>query len=122
MANDEVISVETDKEPLSISDQRMLRAISSAQSARTGVTILQVLAAVVAVAAVVGSGLQVWAFGDDTSRYGDSLSGRQAWAIFLSSVATPLAFAGLVLASSFILAVYSSRLEMDIVLADEETD
>lgn len=42
------------------------------------------------------------------------LSTRQLWAVFLSGIAVPLAFAGLLIAASYVLAVYVARLEMDI--------
>jgi hypothetical protein len=39
---------------------------------------------------------------------------------FLANIASPLAFAGIVLALSYLLQVAAARLDIDIVLADED--
>jgi len=106
-------------------DRMMMRAIATADSARTGVIALRVIAAVVATAAVIGYALNVMEYtvndGEDGFFGGVSVPDRKQLAVFLAGVSTPLAFAGLLVAASYLLSVYSSRLEMDIVLADEET-
>jgi hypothetical protein len=106
-------------------ERRVVRSIITANSARVGVVVLRVLAVVIAAAAVVGELLYVTAIDD---RGGSSLSpiddpgapAKLKWAIFLQGIASPLAFAGLVLAASFLVAVYAARLDLDIVQADDE--
>lgn len=107
---------------LSPFDRRMVRALATADSARKGVVMLRVVAAVVAASAIVGVGLRVmepsepWMPEGDGYRFPD----LQQFASFLAAVATPLAFAGMVLAASYLLSVYAARLDMDMVLADED--
>jgi hypothetical protein len=106
-------------------ERRVVRSIVTANSARIGVVVLRVLAVVVVVASVVGELLYVWSF-DDTG--GSSLSpvddpgtpARLKWAVFLQGIASPLAFAGLVLAASFLVSVYAARLDLDIVQSDDD--
>ncbi|MGD9795507.1 MAG: hypothetical protein AB7V43_18740 [Acidimicrobiia bacterium] len=95
--------------------------MATADSARLGVVILRVISVVVAVATVAGNTLTVLELGSDggfLSRPG--VVGRQQWGYFLTGIAGPLAFAGLILAASFVLAVYAARLDMDIVLAGDD--
>jgi hypothetical protein len=122
--HDDDIEIEAVDDELSPSDRRMLRAMASADSAHTGVVVLRVIAAVVAVSAVVGYALSVMEYEREDSGFMDGLSlavpDRQQLAIFFASVSTPLAYAGLIFAASYLLSVYASRLDMDIVLADDD--
>ena len=85
-------------------------------SARFGVVTLRLIAVGVALASGVG---QLLAAMDRTDGPGYSFTSRQQWMVFLTGIAVPLAFAGLLVAASYLLAVYAARLDMDIVLADD---
>jgi hypothetical protein len=106
-------------------ERRVVRSMVTASSARVGVIMLRVLAVVIAAASVVGELLYVWSFDNASS---SSLSpvddpgtpARLKWAVFLQGIASPLALAALVLAASFLVAVYAARLDLDIVQADDE--
>lgn len=111
----EIEIIDGGAEVLTMWDRRMVAAIATATSARKGVLVLRIVAAVVATAAVVGDWMIVM---DDN--WSDFASGRSQWGQFLSSVSVPVAFAGMVLAASYLLSVYAARLDMDIVLADDE--
>ena len=92
-----------------------------ADSARTGVIVLRVIAAVVVAATVIGNFLITFGRNDDgSSLFDDSTTDRFTVGQFLGSVATPLAIAGIVFGMSFMLAVAAARLDLDIVLADEQ--
>ncbi len=104
-------------------DRRVVAAINVVAAARRGSVILRVIAAVVAIVGVVGAAL--------TYFWNDALNGvvspgtfdGQRWGLFLLASANPLAVAGIVLALSFVVDVAAARLDIDIVLADEdETD
>ena len=75
---------------------------------------LRVAALVLATAEIVGSAILVF---DGTSDVGFADRRRTQWATFVTSVAGPLTFVGLLVAASFVLAIYASRLEMDVVIA-----
>lgn len=107
---------------LSPSDRRMLRAMATADSAHKGVVVLRVIAAVVTMSAIVGYALSVLEYnrGEFVGGMNLRVPNRQQFALFLASVSTPLAFAGLIFAASYLVSVYASRLDMDIVLADED--
>jgi hypothetical protein len=101
-------------------DRRVIAAIDVADGARRGVLFLRVAAAVIACAAVVGSALFI--FSDTTSQgvtYAATFD-RQAVGRFLAGVANPLAFAGIVFALSYLVQISAARLDVDIVLADED--
>ncbi len=116
-----------DESALTLWDRRMVSAISTANAARKGVVVLRVIAAVVALAALVGNALTVLefdnAFSDASGWQQGGFPDRYQWGQLLGSVAGPWAFAGLIVAASYLLSVYAARLDMDIILADnEETD
>ena len=96
------------------SDRHAVRALMTASSARLGVVVLRVAALVLATAEIVGSAILVF---DGTSDVGFTDRRRTQWATFVTSVAGPLTFVGLLVAASFVLAIYASRLEMDVVIA-----
>jgi len=115
-----------DEAALTMWDRRMVAAIQTANAARKGVKLLRVFAAVVVAIAAAAFWLAVFyepeqsgngAFGivSDT-RTPD----RIQWAQFLSAMVTPVFYAALVVAASYLLAVYAARLDMDIILADDE--
>ena len=102
-------------------DRRVVRAIQVSESARAGVIVLRIAAAIVVLSSVVGTWLVLYG-ADDT---GDeviqsSLTGRIKIGQLLTTIASPLAFAAVVFGLSFVLSVYASRLDLDIVLADEQ--
>ena len=101
-------------------DRRVVGAMNVADSAKTGVVVLRVTAALVVAASLIGNYLYIFGrdLNDGASLDGSSL--RFNVGQFLGSVATPLAFAGIVFGMSFLLAVYAARLDLDIVLADEQ--
>ncbi|MEN9647182.1 MAG: hypothetical protein RL238_3851 [Actinomycetota bacterium] len=102
-------------------DRRMIAAINVAHAARQGVMVLRVAAVVIALAAVIGTALVLFS---DVSDAGGAMFettiDRQTVGQFLASIASPLAFAGIVLALSYVLQVAAARLDIDIVLADED--
>ena len=81
---------------------------------------LRVIAAIVVAATVIGNFLISFGRNDDESLFDDSTTDRFTVGQFLGSVATPLAIAGIVFGMSFLLAVAAARLDLDIVLADEQ--
>jgi len=91
-----------------------------ADSARTGVIVLRVIAAVVVAATVIGNFLITFGRNDDGSSLFEDSTDRFTVGQFLGGVATPLAIAGIVFGMSFMLAVAAARLDLDIVLADEQ--
>jgi len=95
-------------------DKRVVRAMTAAETARQGAVILRVLAAVVALAGTLGPILY---FTDDSLR--DS-GGRLRLGQILQVSALPLAGAGVVFAFSYLVELYASRLDLDIVLADDD--
>ena len=104
---------------MSLADRRVLRAMSTADSAHTGVVVLRVLAALVTVAAIAGYALGALDYG---RRASDGLGGgrsRQQLEFFLIGVSTPLALTSVIFAASYLVGVYAARLDMDIVLANE---
>jgi hypothetical protein len=125
--NDEGWGVTDSTDDLSPWDRRVLAAMGTAQAARTGVVVLRVIAGVVAVASIVGNYLWVTSF-DSRGSSGDGLLGlesisvadRQQVGQFLTGVAAPLAFAGVLVAASYLLAVYAARLDLDVVRSDED--
>lgn len=105
-------------------ERRLISAIEVADAAKVGVVILRVVAALCAAAAIVGLALLLFFQNADDSPFGSSsLGGRQQWGQFLQSVATPLAFAGIVFGLSYVVQIAAARLDVDIVMADaDETD
>ena len=104
-------------------DRRVIAAIDVAHSARLGVLILRVLAAVVAIAAIVGTGLYTFSDPESSGQVPSTPIDRQTIGYFLAGISNPLAFAGVVFALSYLVQIAASRLDIDIVLSDEdETD
>ena len=98
-----------------------MRSLEIAESARRGVLALRVIAAVVAAATVIGNFLYIFAGDNGGGNFGFSnLTQRFQVGQFLASVATPLAFAGLVFGLSYLVEINSARLDLDIVLDDTE--
>ena len=94
-------------------DRRVVRAMTSAESARQGATILRIVAAITAAVGIIGPVMYFTAARDDAS-------GRIVWGQILQVTALPIAGAGVVLAFSFLVELYASRLDLDIVLADDD--
>lgn len=101
-------------------DKRVIRSLEIANTAHVGVRVLRWIAALSAAASVVGTWLYVYGQDDVGTDEIFDLPDRLLLGQFLSNVATPLAFSGLVLGLSFLLAVHAARLDLDIVLADNE--
>ena len=102
-------------------DRRMIAAMNVAHAARRGVVVLRVAAVVIAAFAVVGTAIVLFSdFSDDGGAVFDTTIDRRTVGQFLASIANPLAFAGIVLALSYLLQVAAARLDIDIVLADED--
>lgn len=102
-------------------EQRLVAAIQVAQGARVGVVILRVVAALAAGFALLGVALLVFVQDDSGAIFGDGgLTGRQQWGQFLQSVAAPLAFAGIVFGLSYVVEIAAARLDVDIVMADDD--
>ena len=102
---------------LTLWDTRMVAAIGTLQAARRGVIVLRIVAALVVLASTLGNSLIVF-----RDRYSDFATAKDKWAELLSSLAVPCSFAGMVLAASYLLAVYAARLDMDIILADDDEE
>jgi hypothetical protein len=115
---------ESDDPPISPWDRRVVRSLEIAESARRGVLALRLIAAFVAAASVVGTYLYVFALDDASGTFGVSnLTDRYKIGQFLASLATPIAFAGLVFGLSFVVAINGARLDLAIVLDDaDETE
>jgi hypothetical protein len=102
-------------------DRRMIAAMNVAYAARRGVVVLRVAAVVVALATVIGTALAVFSDVTDAGNIVFETSiDRVTVGRFLANIASPLAFAGIVLALSYLLQVAAARLDIDIVLADED--
>ncbi|MGZ4678874.1 MAG: hypothetical protein ACXV5U_08965 [Ilumatobacteraceae bacterium] len=111
----------SDNSPISPWDRRVVRSLEVSESAARGVVALRVIAAVVAAATVVGNFLYVFADDNGGASFGFSnLTQRFRLGQFFASVATPLAFAGLVFGLSYLVEINSARLDLDIVLDDAE--
>ena len=120
--NDELDSSDRPAD-LTAGDQRTVRAMITVNTARTGVVVLRVIAAVVVLAAVIGTGLVTAEFASRAEEP-DAILGREItpdhvyWAQFLLGIATPIAFAGMIVAASYLLSVYAARLELEIAQTD----
>ena len=101
-------------------DRRVIAAIDVAEGARRGVLILRVLAAVVAVFAIVGGALSSFSDLNSDDITVERSIDRLTVGYFLAGIANPLAFAGVVLALSYLVKISASRLDLDIVLSDED--
>ena len=107
-------------------ERRVIRSMVTANTARVGAVVLRVVAGVVAVASIVGELLYVLSIDDRATSSSISpiddvgTPAKLKWSVFLQGIASPLAFAGLVLAASFLVAVYAARLDLDIVQSDDE--
>ncbi len=111
----------SDNSPISPWDRRVVRSLEIAESARRGVLALRVIAAVAAAATLVGNFLYIFVDDNGGGTFGFSnLTQRFRLGQFFASVATPLAFAGLVFGLSYLVEINSARLDLDIVLDDVE--
>lgn len=101
---------------LTLWEERMLRAVRAAESARTGARIIRIVACVAAAAIVVGYAIAYF-HTDGTTLDRDMVA---LWGRFLASVAVPVLVALVLFAASYFLEVLASRLDMDMVLNAEE--
>lgn len=101
-------------------DRRVVAAMDVASGARTGVLVLRVTAVAVALFAVIGNAFSY--FADQRAQgvtYTITIT-RQLFGSFLASIANPLAFAGVVFALSYVVQISAARLDIEIVLNDED--
>jgi hypothetical protein len=84
---------------------------------RRGARTLRWAAALVALLAVVGQGLAIYAVGDDQGfdPYG---SGLAQFGQYLSGISWPIGLAAIVLAASLLVTGYAGRLDLDRALAE----
>lgn len=101
-------------------ERRVTRALETANTARKGVVILRVVAAVVAVASIVGNYLYWYTRPEVDGDLGFDTSEPWIFGQLLVSTGSGLAFAGIVFGLSSLLSVYAARLDLDIVLANEQ--
>jgi hypothetical protein len=95
--------------------------MDASASAKVGVVVLRVISGVSVAATLIGNYLYIFGRNEpDGAAFDTITSDRFTFGQFLASVATPLAFAGIVLALSFVVSIYAARLDLDIVLADEQ--
>jgi hypothetical protein len=107
---------------MTTADRSIIEAINTAQASRKGIATLRAASLAVALFAIVGNAFNALDYSLPTnpdSLFVDPHLQRQQWAIFLTGVATPLGLAALLFAASFLLAVHCSRLEMDVVIAEQ---
>ena len=102
-------------------DRRVISAMNVAEGARVGVLILRIGAAVTALFTIVGGALSYFSdFTSDEGPYPARVIDRQTVGSYLANLASPLAFAGIVLALSYLIQISAARLDIDIVLSDAE--
>ena len=111
-------------------DRRVVAAIGVVGAARNGAMVARVVSIVAAAAALIGSAIA--AFWYQESTYNpmtglDSSEWKFRWTLhgfglFLQYLAAPLAFAAIVFALSYTVEVAAARLDIDIVLADDDDD
>jgi hypothetical protein len=97
-------------------DRSVVGSFQSAEFARLGARVLRYLAGLIALCAMVGEYLVI------TDNEYRSLSGGRKVGYFLSSIASPLAIAGLVAAASFFITAYIAGLELGSVAGSVEDD
>ena len=97
-------------------DRSVVGSFQSAEFARLGARVLRYLAGLIALSAMVGEYLVI------TDNEYRSLSGGRKVGYFLSSIASPLAIAGLVAAASFFITAYIAGLELGSVAGSVEDD
>ncbi|MDO8363773.1 MAG: hypothetical protein Q7V88_12810 [Actinomycetota bacterium] len=113
---------EIDEVELSPSDRQMIRAMATAQSAQSAVGALRGFAVVAAIVVVVGQALSALDYVSPQNRdslFADPEPDRNQWAVFLTGISIPLVLVGLLVVASYVLAVYAARLDMDIVIAEQ---
>lgn len=110
-------------------ERRLIGAIGVVAAARKGALAARVASIIIAAGALVGVAiLSFW-----TEKYpeysygGPTVSWEFEWTMhnlgqFFQGVAAPLAFAAIVFAVSCMIEVAAARLDIEIVLADDETD
>lgn len=121
--SDEIVSDGNAQEGLTSWDKRVVRAIETADHARTGVKLLRAISLLIVGASVIGNYMVIFdrqdEIGDQSGIFKSLHTNRLSVGEFLTAIAGPCAFAALVFAASLMLSVYASRLDMDIVIADE---
>lgn len=120
MPDEQSPEAEADDIKFSPWDRRVISAISVAESARFGVLVLRVSAAVVAGFAIIGAALALFSDIESQGVSFDQPVDRQTVGRFLAEIANPLAFAGIVLALSYLIQIAAARLDIDVVLSDED--
>jgi hypothetical protein len=116
--DDDVVMEDVGDEATSLTlwEERMLRAVQAADSARTGALIIRIVACAAAAAILIGYAISYFHTGGTTL-------GRDTvavWGGFLASVAVPVLVALVLFGASYFLEVLASRLDMDMVLNAEE--
>ena len=100
-------------------DRRVVRAMSVADSARNWAASVRVIGLLVIVGSLLGNYLLIYR--NDFEEFDDAgLSGSLKLGQFLQQATFPVALGGVVLALSILVNVYASRLDLDIVLADND--
>lgn len=77
---------------------------------------------VAAIVVVVGQALSALDYVSPQNRdslFADPEPDRNQWAVFLTGISIPLVLVGLLVVASYVLAVYAARLDMDIVIAEQ---
>jgi hypothetical protein len=120
MADEHIQLIEADPTAVTEWDKRVVGALGAVYAARRGVLVLRIIAAVAALAAIIGSAL--YTFSD--ANYGGFVQevtiDRRLVGQFLVTAANPLAFAAVVLALSYLIEISAARLDVDVVVADED--
>jgi hypothetical protein len=101
-------------------DRRVVAAFEVVYAARRGVLILRIAAALIAVIAVVGSALFHFSDNSVYVSFNDAGITRQVVGQFMQDIAVPLASAAVVLALAYLVEIAAARLDVDIVVADED--
>jgi hypothetical protein len=97
-------------------DRSVVGSFQSAEFARQGARVLRYVAGLIALCAIVGEYLVI-----SDKEYRD-LSGGRKVGFFLSSIASPLAIAGLVAAASLLVTAYIAGLELGSVAGTSTDD
>lgn len=102
-------------------DRRVIRAVATADTARKAALLLRWVAGVIAVTGVVGYALlTVRDYGFEDSALGSiETPDRYQVGTFLVGAMWSLGLAGVIVGVSFLVEIYASRLDLDIVDADE---
>lgn len=109
-----------DVEPATTWDRRVVSAYEVVYAARRGVVVLRVIAVVVALLTILGSALYYFSDSDDGGFLVENSVDRQTIGQFLLSIVVPLSFAAMVLSLSYLVQISAARLDVDIVVADDD--